>query len=77
MLISETYPEEPPKLAFLDKIYHLNIHPITGEVNMPLLNDDWSPYLTLAAVLDSLDCIIEEPDVEYAASPELKEEYVQ
>ena len=39
---------------------------------MPLLSDDWSPYLTLAAVFDSLDNILEEPDISYAASLSLK-----
>lgn len=35
---------------------------------MPILSDDWSPFLTLAAVLDSLDNLLEEPDKDYAAS---------
>lgn len=44
-------------------------------LHMPLLSDDWSPYLTLVAVFDSLDNILEEPDLAYAASASLKEEY--
>lgn len=63
MSVSENYPEEPPLLSFLDKIYHLNIDPIKGNVHMALLSDDWSPYLTLAAVFDSLDLLLEEPDI--------------
>ena len=35
---------------------------------MALLSDDWSPYLTLAAVFDSLDLLLEEPDIEYPAN---------
>jgi ubiquitin-protein ligase len=43
---------------------------------MAILEDDWSPYLTLAAVIDSLDSILEEPDKEYAATSELRHEYL-
>jgi ubiquitin-protein ligase len=39
---------------------------------MPILSDDWSPYLTLLAVFDSLDNLLEEPDVSYSASLTLK-----
>jgi ubiquitin-protein ligase len=53
------YPEDPPALNFVDKIYHLNVDPANGEVHMPILSDDWSPFLTLAAVLDSLDNLLE------------------
>jgi ubiquitin-protein ligase len=42
----------------MDKIYHLNIDPIKGTVHMALLLDDWSPYLTLTAVFDSLDLLL-------------------
>jgi len=75
-IIPEQYPEEPPKLMFLDKIYHLNIDPVTGDVHMGLLAEDWSPYLTLTAVIDSIDSIMEEPDLEYAATAALQDEYI-
>ena len=40
---------------------------------MPILKDDWSPYLTLAAVFDSLDNIMEEPDIDCAANETILE----
>ena len=42
---------------------------------MPILKDDWSPFLTLSAVFESLDNILEEPDADYAANQTLKAEY--
>lgn len=42
---------------------------------MPILKDDWSPFLTLSMVFESLDCILEEPDPKYAATEILKTEY--
>lgn len=35
---------------------------------MPILSDDWSPYLTLSNVIESLDNILEEPDINYGAT---------
>jgi ubiquitin-protein ligase len=74
--LPDKYPDQPPFLAFKDKIYHLNVDPITGQVSMPILKDDWSPFLTLSAVFDSLDSILEEPEVDYAATEGLRSEYM-
>lgn len=47
LILPSTYPNGPPSLRFLDQIYHLNVGLSSGEVRMPVLEDDWSPYLTL------------------------------
>jgi ubiquitin-protein ligase len=44
---------------------------------MAILKEDWSPFLNLAAVFGSLDCLLEEPDPQYAASLTLQQEYLQ
>ena len=33
---------------------------------MSVLEDDWSPYLTLNSLIESLDGILEEPDEAYS-----------
>jgi ubiquitin-protein ligase len=43
----------------MDKIYHLNIEQATGIVKMPILSEDWSEYLTLVTVFDTLDILLE------------------
>jgi hypothetical protein len=64
-------------LAFLDKIYHVNVDPVTGQVHMAILKEDWSSFLNLTAIFSSLDCLLEEPDPQYAASLTLQQEYLQ
>ena len=44
---------------------------------MAILDDDWSPFLTLEAVFDCLNQLLEEPDVQYAATTLLKLEYME
>ena len=60
----------------MDKIYHLNIDPIKGIVHMAILTEDWSPFLTLAAVFDTLDILLEEPDIDFPANQDLLDEYI-
>jgi ubiquitin-protein ligase len=62
----------PPYIYFLDKIYHLNVDPIGGQLSMPILSDDWSPFLTLSSIFEGIDNILEEPDVNYPASESLR-----
>lgn len=64
-------------MAFLDKIYHVNVDPVTGQVHMAILKEDWSSFLNLTAIFSSLDCLLEEPDPQYAASLTLQQEYLQ
>jgi flagellum-specific peptidoglycan hydrolase FlgJ len=42
---------------------------------MPILKEDWSPFLTLSTIFESLDSILEEPDPKYAATEIQKAEY--
>lgn len=37
---------------------------------MPVLEDDWSPFLSLNSIIESLDQILEQPDKEYALNEE-------
>ena len=75
LTVPNSYPESPPQLVFLDKIYHLNVHPKNGKVFMSILKDDWSPFLNLKSVICSLDEVLEEPDENHPATKELLYEY--
>lgn len=70
-----TYPQDPPSLKFLDQIYHLNIGLSSGQVRMSVLEDDWSPFLSLTSLIESLDKILEEPDELYALDAQMLDEY--
>ncbi len=58
LTLPENYPEKAPFLTFIDKIYHLNINPSSGQVSMSILKDDWSPFLNLNAIFCSLDEVL-------------------
>jgi ubiquitin-protein ligase len=70
LTLPTAYPHDPPSIRFLDQVYHLNIGFSSGEVRMPVLEDDWSPFLSLNSIIESLDQILEQPDKEYALNEE-------
>jgi ubiquitin-protein ligase len=62
MVLPVGYPDEPPVLKFIDRVYHLNVGYHSGEIRMAILECDWSPFIALNSVMESLDQIMEVPD---------------
>ena len=47
----ETYPDKPPKMKFVTKIYHCNISEIDGHICLNSLKDSWKPTMTIEDIL--------------------------
>ena len=56
------FPESPPVVKFIDPIDHVNVSPQTGELSMPMLGEEWSPYISLSNVIDLIDALLVEPE---------------
>lgn len=63
---SSDYPLSPPKLTFITKIFHPNIHFTSGEVCLDILKKEWSPAWGLQAACRAVLALLSDPD---ATSP--------
>jgi ubiquitin-protein ligase len=62
--IKYNYPEFPPNIKFLTKIFHVNINS-SGLICLDILNDKskWSPAYKFSQIILSIKLLLEEPNV--------------
>lgn len=60
--IPNAYPHAPPKVKFLTKCCHPNVHWQTGEICLDVLKDAWTPIWTLEAVCRAVVALLESPE---------------
>ena len=69
------YPFEPPKITFINKVYHCNINS-RGEINLDILHQNWVPSLTVSSVLLSIQSLLADCNPKDSLVPEIAEKYV-
>ena len=80
---TEDYPNKPPKVKFLTKMFHPNIYN-DGSICLDILQNMWSPVYDISSILTSVQSLLCDPNTKSPANNEAAElfqknykEYVQ
>ena len=58
---SEEYPNKPPVVRFLSKMFHPNVY-ADGGICLDILQNRWSPTYDVSAILTSIQSLLDEPN---------------
>ena len=75
IIFPRSYPFRPPKVTFMNKVYHCNINS-RGEINLDILHQNWVPSLNVSSVLLSIQSLLANCNPKDSLVPEIAEKYV-
>ena len=69
LTFSHEYPNKPPKVKFISKLFHPNIY-TSGDICLDILQNNWSPIYDISAVLTSIQSLLSDPNPNSPANTE-------
>lgn len=76
LVLSQDFPNSPPRGFFLTKIYHPNVGP-TGDICVNTLKKDWTATVTLSHVLQVIRCLLIVPFPESSLNDEAGKQFME
>ena len=64
IFLPKNYPFKPPKVIFIDTIFHPNVKISDGFICVDILKENWKPMMTLDSVLEVVIRLLEKPNCE-------------
>lgn len=71
---TEEYPNRPPTVQFLSKIFHPNVYG-DGKICLDILQHQWSPIYDISAILTSIQSLLTDPNPASPANAEAAQLY--
>jgi len=66
---TEEYPNKPPAVRFISKLFHPNVY-LDGKICLDILQNQWSPIYDIAAILTSIQSLLNDPNPQSPANAE-------
>ncbi len=66
---TEEYPNKPPTVVFVSKIFHPNVYD-NGSICLDILQKAWSPIYDISAILTSIQSLLPDPNPDSPANAE-------
>ncbi|GAB5358070.1 hypothetical protein AAMO2058_000427300 [Amorphochlora amoebiformis] len=73
---TEEYPNKPPEIKFISKMFHPNIYE-DGKICLDILQNQWSPMMNVTAVLRSIQSLLTDPNPDSPANNYASRLFVQ
>lgn len=61
LTFTDAYPNKPPTVRFVSRMFHPNIY-VNGELCLDILQNRWSPTYDVAAILTSVQSLLNDPN---------------
>merc|ERR1712036_98041 len=74
MSFTEEYPNKPPTVRFVSKMFHPNVY-ADGGICLDILQNRWSPTYDVAAILTSIQSLLNDPNTSSPANVEASNLY--
>lgn len=74
LVFSDQYPNKPPKVTFVTKMFHPNIY-ADGSICLDILQAQWSPIYDVCAILTSIQSLLTDPNPNSPANSEAARMY--
>ena len=72
---TEEYPNKPPTVKFVSKMFHPNVY-ADGGICLDILQNRWSPTYDVSAILTSIQSLLDEPGRLSYRTSELLSQYL-
>ncbi|KAJ3449547.1 ubiquitin-conjugating enzyme e2 2 [Anaeramoeba flamelloides] len=66
---SDEYPNKPPNVKFLSKLFHPNVYN-DGRICLDILKSNWSPIYDVSSILTSIQSLLTDPNPRSPANTE-------
>ncbi|GFO47566.1 ubiquitin-conjugating enzyme e2 2 [Plakobranchus ocellatus] len=71
---TEEYPNKPPTVRFISKMFHPNVY-ADGSICLDILQNRWSPTYDVSAILTSIQSLLHDPNPNSPANYEAAQLY--
>lgn len=76
LTFTEEYPNKPPIIKFVTKIFHPNVYN-DGNICLDILNNQWSPIYDVSSILTSIQSLLTDPNPNSPANTEASRLYTE